>query len=107
VLFCWAVVRNFIPKDSWSVRDKSLDDISLKSQRQIEIRPGLISIFKNRKPEYEIMNIFKIALALAFVTQAKHHIINLYVSQCHEIGSTRHHLREVIRGRISFGIDLS
>jgi hypothetical protein len=71
--------REFIADDRAGVGDKGFDDIFLEGECEVEVRPGLVAVFEHGEAEDEVVQVFEVALAAAFVAEAEDHAGDLHV----------------------------
>ena len=91
-MFVWPVVRELVANDSARMGNQGSNDIFFEMEGKIKVRPCLVPVLKYWHAEDEVMEILKIALTLSFVAEANDETVELDVSKCHIVRSTRHHL---------------
>jgi len=74
------VVGQLVAHDSPGVRYERSDDVSLELQGEVEVRPRLVTVLEGRHAEDEVVDVFDVAVAFAFVAEAEDDTGDLDVS---------------------------
>lgn len=83
LLLLRAVVGQLVAHDSPGVRYERSDDISLELQGEVEVRPRLVAVLEGRHAEDEVVDVFDVAVAFAFVAEAEDDAGDLDVGEGH------------------------
>lgn len=96
------VVAEFVADDGTRMGDQGFDHVFLELQGEVKVRPGLVAVFQRWHAEDEIVDVFDVAMAFAFVAEAQHHAWDLDKGQGHVVGCAVHHLRQVVSALLGF-----